>query len=236
MNKPGHMIGQRYGLTSEGLFKTQEELDARPYNTYTGNLATLGDIRYKSLDGNDVIDQNDVGPIGFPNYALYHFNFKIQLGWKGLDLRVLFTGSKDGSYYLPSGYTIPFFKDAGNAWKWQYDGRWTEEKYLAGETITYPRATFSATSGHNNYLVSDNWMKSTDHIKIKNIELGYTFNFGKNGKEAILQAIRVYVNANNVYTFRNALTPYGIDPETTDGSTYVYPLTRVFMAGLSFRF
>ena len=236
MNKTGHMIGQRYGLTSDGLFNTQEELAARPYNTYTGNLATLGDIRYKSLDGNDVIDQNDVGPIGFPNYALYHFNFKLQLGWKGLDFRVLFTGSKDGSYYLPSGYTIPFFKDAGNAWKWQYDGRWTEEKYLAGEKITYPRAVYSATSGHNDYLVSDYWMKSTDHIKIKNIELGYTFNFGKDGRDVILQALRVYVNANNVYTFRNALTPYGIDPETTDGSTYVYPLTRVFMAGLSFRF
>ena len=236
MNKTGHMIGQRYGLTSDGLFNTAEELEARPYNTYTGNLATLGDIRYKSLDGDNVIDQNDVGPIGFPNYALYHFNIKFQLGWKGLDLRVLLTGIKDGSYYLQSGYTIPFFKDAGNAWKWQYDGRWTEEKYLAGAEITYPRATFSATSSHNNYLVSDYWMKSTDHIKIKNIELGYTFNLGKNGKDAILQAIRVYANANNVYTFRNALTSYGIDPETTDGSTYVYPLTRVFMFGLSFRF
>ena len=236
MNKTGHMIGQRYGLKSDGLFNTQEELDARPYNTYTGNQATLGDIRYVSLDGDDRIDQNDVGPIGFPNYALYHFNFKIQLGWKGFDLRVLFTGSKDGSYYLPSGYTIPFYKNAGNAWKWQYDGRWTEEKYLAGETITYPRAAYAATTSHNNYLTSDYWMVSSDHIKLKNIELGYTFDLGRGGRNTILQAVRVYANANNVYTFRNALTPYGIDPETTDGSTYVYPLTRIFMAGLSFRF
>ena len=236
MNKTGHMIGQRYGLTSEGLFNTQAELDARPYNTYTGNLATLGDIRYKSLDGDDKIDQNDVGPIGFPNYALYHFNFKVQLGYKGFDLKMLFTGSKDGSYYLPSGFTIPFFKNAGNAWKWQYDGRWTEEKYLAGETITYPRATYSATSSHNNYLQSDYWMVSSDHLKLKNIEVGYTFDLGKGGRNTILQAVRVYANANNVFTFRNALTPYGIDPETTDGSTYVYPLTRIFMAGLSFRF
>ena len=236
MNKTGHMIGQRYGLTSDGLFNTQAELDARPFNTYTGNQATLGDIRYKSLDGNAVIDQNDIGPIGFPNYALYHFNFKVQLGWKGFDLKMLFTGSKDGSYYLPSGYTIPFFKNAGNAWKWQYDGRWTEEKYLAGEEITFPRATYSATPSHNNYLVSDYWMKSSDHLKLKNVELGYTFNIGTASHSNILQALRVYVNANNVYTFRNALTPYGIDPETTDGSTYVYPLTRVFMAGISFRF
>ena len=236
MNKTGHMIGQRYGLTSDGLFNTQEELDARPVNTYTGNLAALGDIRYKSLDGNDVIDQNDIGPIGFPNYALYHFNFKAKLSWRGLDVRVLFTGSKDGSYYLPSGFTIPFFKSAGNAWKWQYDGRWTEEKYLAGKEITYPRAAFDATSTHNNYLVSDYWMKSTDHIKLKNVELGYTFGFGKKGRDSILQALRVYANANNIYTFRNALTPYGIDPETRDGNTYVYPLTRIFMAGISFRF
>ena len=236
MNKTGHMIGQRYGLTSDGLFNTQAELDARPFNTYTGNQATLGDIRYKSLDGNDVIDQNDVGPIGFPNYALYHFSIKMRAGYKGFDVKLLFTGSKDGSYYLPSGYTIPFFKNAGNAWKWQYDGRWTEEKHLAGEEITFPRATYSATSSHNNYLVSDYWMKSSDHIKLKNVEVGYTFNIGNGTGNNILQALRVYVNANNVYTFRNALTPYGIDPETTDGSTYVYPLTRVFMAGVSFRF
>ena len=236
MNKTGHMIGQRYGLKSDGLFNTQEELDARPYNTYTGNQATLGDIRYVSRDGDDKIDQNDIGPIGYPNYALYHFNFKIQLAYKGFDLRMLFTGSKDGSYYLSSGYTIPFYKNAGNAWMWQYQGRWTEEKYLNGETITYPRATYAATTSHNNYLVSDYWMVSSDHIKLKNVELGYTFDIGRRGGNPILEAVRVYVNANNVYTFRNALTPYGIDPETTDGSTYVYPLTRIFMAGLSFRF
>ena len=236
MNKTGHAIGQRFGLVSDGLFNTQEELDARPENTYTGNAATLGDIRYKDLDGDGRITQNDIAPIGFPNYAQYHFNFKIQLAYKGFDLRMLFTGSRNGSYYLDSGLTIPFFKNAGNAWKWQYDGRWTEERYLAGEKITYPRVAYSATSSHNNYLTSDYWMVSSDHLKLKNIELGYTFDLGKGGRESILQALRVYVNANNVYTFRNALTPYGIDPETTDGSTYVYPLTRIFMAGLSFRF
>ena len=236
MNQTGHAIGQRFGLISDGLFNTAEELADRPYNTYTGNQATLGDIRYKDLDGDGLINQNDVAPIGYPSYALWHLNLKFQLSWKGFDVKLLFTGSMGGSYYLPTGYTIPFFKNAGNAWKWQYDGRWTEEKYLAGEKITYPRATYSATTSHNNYLTSDYWMKSTDHIKLKNIELGYTLNFGRGGKDPILQAMRFYFNANNVYTFKNALTPYGIDPETTDGSTYVYPLTRIFMFGLSFRF
>lgn len=236
MNQTGHAIGQRFGLISDGLFNTQEELDARPYNTYTANKATLGDIRYKDLDGDGKIDQNDRAPIGKPNYAMYHFNMKFQFGYKGFDLKLLFTGSMDGSYYLSSGYTIPFFKNAGNAWKWQYDGRWTPEKYAAGETITYPRATYSATSSHNNYLESDYWMVSTNHIKLKNIEVGYTFDLAKKNRNSVLQGVRLYFNANNVYTFHNALSKYGIDPETTDGSPYIYPLTRVFTMGLNFRF
>ena len=236
MNATGFAIGQRFGLVSDGLFNTAEELANRPYNTYTSNAATLGDIRYKDLDGDGLINQNDKAPIGYPNYAQYHFNVRVHFGWKGLDLKLLFTGSANGSYYLSSGYTIPFYKNAGNAWKWQYDGRWTEEKYLAGEEISYPRATYSATTAHNNYLTSDYWMVSTNHFKLKNVELGYTFDLSDKGKRNIVQACRIFANANNVYTFKNALTKYGIDPETTDGSTYVYPLTRVFTFGLSVRF
>lgn len=237
MNQTGHAIGQRFGLVSDGLFNTQEELANRPYNTYTSNQATLGDIRYKDLDGDGLINQNDVAPIGFPNYAQYHFNLKMHFVYKGLDLRLLFTGSANGSYYLNSGYTIPFFKNAGNAWKWQYDGRWTPEKYAAGEEITYPRAAYAATSSHNNYLTSDYWMVSTNHFKLKNVELGYTFNVKKGVLNQLhVQSLRLFMNANNVYTFKNALTPYGIDPETTDGSTYVYPLTRVFTFGVNLRF
>ena len=236
MNATGFAIGQRFGLVSDGLFNTAEELANRPYNTYTSNAATLGDIRYKDLDGDGLINQNDIAPIGYPNYAQYHFNVKLHFGWKGLDLKLLFTGSANGSYYLSPGYTIPFYKNAGNAWKWQYDGRWTEEKYLAGEEISYPRATYSATTAHNNYLTSDYWMVSTNHFKLKNVELGYTFDLSNKGKRNIVQACRIFANANNVYTFKNALTKYGIDPETTDGSAYVYPLTRVFTFGLSLRF
>lgn len=236
MNATGFAIGQRFGLVSDGLFNTREELANRPYNTYTSNAATLGDIRYKDLDGDGLINQNDIAPIGYPNYAQYHFNLKAQVGYKGFDVKLLFTGSANGSYYLGSGYTIPFFKSAGNAWQWQYDGRWTEEKYLAGEEITYPRAAYGATSSHNNYLTSDYWMISTNHIKLKNVELGYTFDLSKKRQQNVLQALRLYFNANNVYTFKNALTPYGIDPETTDGSTYVYPLTKVFTFGVSLRF
>lgn len=150
---------------SDGLYNTNEELANRPYNTYTANRASLGDIRYVDLNGDGLIDNKDVAPIGFPNYPEYHFNVKASVGWKGLDLRVLFMGTANGSYYLTPGMVMPFDKKAGNAWKWMYDNRWTAERYAAGEKISFPRATFDPTSSDNNYLTSDYWMKSSNYLK-----------------------------------------------------------------------
>ena len=97
--------------------------------------------------------------------------------------------------------------------------------------------TVDTTSSDNNYLTSDFWMKSSNFFKIKNIELGYTFDMtrGRLARSRI-RALRVYFNANNVYTFKNELTDIGIDPETTDGSTYIYPLTSVFSFGIHLKF
>lgn len=237
MNQTGYSIGQRFGLVSDGLFDTQEELANRPYNDYVANRQTLGDIKYRDLDGDGVINQNDMCPIGYPNYAQYHFNLKAQFAWRGFDLKVLFTGSANGSFYLNNGITNPFFKYVGNAWKWQYDGRWTPERYAAGEDITFPRATYAYDVTANNYISSDYWMVSTNHIKLKNIEFGYTFNVKRGILDRLhVQSLRLSFNANNVYTFKNALTPYGIDPETTDNSAYIYPLTRIFNFGVSVKF
>ena len=237
MNETGFSIGQRLGLVSDGLYNTNEELANRPYNTYTANRASLGDIRYVDLNGDGLIDNKDVAPIGFPNYPEYHFNVKASVGWKGLDLRVLFMGTANGSYYLTPGMVMPFYKKAGNVWKWMYDNRWTAERYAAGEKISFPRATFDPTSSDNNYLTSDYWMKSSNYFKIKNIELGYTFDMTRGAlARSRISAIRIYFNANNVYTFKNELTDIGIDPETVDGSTYIYPLTRVFSFGVNLTF
>ena len=72
MNQTGFSIGQRFGLKTDGLYNTPEELANRPYNTFNGNRATLGDIRYVDLNGDGLIDNKDIAPIGYPNYAEYH--------------------------------------------------------------------------------------------------------------------------------------------------------------------
>jgi TonB-linked SusC/RagA family outer membrane protein len=245
MNHTGFSIGQRFGLKSDGLYNTVEELANRPYNNYTSNKATLGDIRYVDLNGDGIINQEDVAPIGYPNFPQYHFGIKIGFDYKGFDIKALFNGTANGSYYVGSGISMPYYKYAGNAWQWQYDGRWTPEKYAAGDAITYPRAAFNGTTSDNNFLnvSSDYWMYSNDYFKLKNLEIGYSFPANsKFMKSAGISTLRLYVNGNNLVTFQNAMRDLGIDPETTDTDSngnslsYIYPLTRVFNIGFNIQF
>lgn len=238
MNQTGHSIGQSYGLKSDGLYDTIEELTARPYNTYTSNKETLGDIKYLDLNGDGLIDNKDVAPIGFPNRPLASFGAKIGLHYKGWDLNLLFSGTAQGSFYIRK-ISIPYYKNAGNAFLWQYEGRWTPEKYAAGDMINYPRATYNATTVSHNFLDSDYWMLSSDHFKLKNIELGYTIPSESSLLRRLkLSSVRLYATGNNIYTFPCRMTQIGIDPETkSSGSySYVYPITATFVVGVSIQY
>ena len=237
MNQTGFSIGQRFGLKSDGLFNTVEELANRPYNNFTSNRATLGDIRYVDLNGDGIINNEDIAPIGYPNFPQYSYGIKVGFKYSGFDINALFSGTANGSYYVNPGLSMPFYKYAGNAWQWEYDGRWTPERYAAGEKITYPRSIFSPNTTDNNYQTSDYWMYSNDYFKLKNLEIGYTFPTKlKFMQTAGISSLRVYLNGNNLITFRNAMRKLGIDPETKDGSTYIYPLTQVFNMGFNIQF
>lgn len=238
MNETGHSIGQRFGLKSDGLYNTEEELNARPYNTFTSNKTTLGDIKYIDLNGDGVIDNKDIAPIGYPNRAEYQFGIKLGFNYKGFDARFLFNGTANGSFYMRR-ISIPFYKNAGNAFQWQYDGRWTPERYAAGEEITYPRATFNSDITSHNFLASDYWMMPNDFFKLKNIELGYTFPSSTGFMQAAkISSLRVYANANNIYAFVNKMRHIGIDPETKETSnySYVYPITATVIFGFSIQY
>lgn len=244
MNQTGHSIGQYYGYKTDGFYDTLEELNNRPYFSQSAGAVTLGDIKYVDLDGDGVIDNKDQGPIGYPNRPLMNFGGKIGFSYKGFDLKVVLSGTAMGSYYI-SRITSPFFKRAGNAFLWQYEGRWTADKVAAGIPVTYPRAVYDASQDHYDFgPKSDLWALASDHLRIKNIEIGYTFNKELPVlKRAHISGLRVYANANNLFTFFDQMSRYGIDPETKDnlgGSegniSYVFPLTRTVNFGVNVNF
>ncbi|MCR4910478.1 MAG: TonB-dependent receptor [Bacteroidales bacterium] len=244
MNQTGHSIGQYYGYKTDGFYDTLEELGNRPFFSQSANAVTLGDIKYVDLDGDGIIDSKDIAPIGYPNRPLMNFGGKIALSWRGFDLKMILSGTAMGTYYV-ARITSPFFKRAGNAFLWQYEGRWTPEKVASGAEITYPRAVYDASQDHYDFgPKSDLWALSSDHLRIKNVEFGYTF--PKNSafmQKVKISGLRVYVNANNLLTLFDKMSRYGIDPETKDnlgGSegniSYVFPLTRTTNIGVNINF
>ena len=244
MNQTGHSIGQNFGYITDGYYDTLEELNSRPYFSSSANAVTLGDIKYLDLNGDGLIDNKDMAPIGYPNRPMMQFGGKIGFSYKGFDLKIVLSGTAMGTYYI-SRITSPFFKRAGNAFRWQYEGRWTAEKVAAGEKITYPRAVYDATQDHYNFgPKSDHWALSSDHLRIKNVEIGYSFSpESKFMKRARISGLRVYLNSNNLLTMFDKMKEYGIDPETKDnlgGSegniSYVFPLTRTTNVGVNIQF
>lgn len=239
MAQTGFAIGQYKGLVTDGFFNTPEELNNRPFNTFNGNKNTLGDVRYKDINGDGLIDTRDIVPIGYSNLPQYTYSFRAGINYHGFDLNLLFNGSAKGSFNLANyQFNTPFFQTAGNALQWQYDGRWTAEKAASGAPVLYPRATMhGGTGGNANYLTSDLWLISTDFFRLKNVELAYTFPITPVLKKAQISSIRLFVNANNVITWSKEAVDKGIDPESTDTGGYgVYPMTRVYVFGANIRF
>ena len=240
MNQTGHSIGQRFGYKTDGFYNTLEELNSRPFFVPQNNMVTLGDLKYLDLNGDGLIDNKDMAPIGYPNRPRYQFGGQIYANYKGFDVRATFSGTAEGSYYI-SRIISPFFQRVGNAWQWTYDGRWTPEKYAAGEDIYYPRAVFDADQNHYNFgPSSDFWLLSTDHLRLKTLEVGYQFPRGSSFlKYAGISSLRVYANANNIFTLFDQMKKYGIDPETKDELgliSYAFPMARTFIFGLNIQF
>ena len=235
MNQTGFSIGQYMGLKSDGFFNTPEELANRPYNTYSTNKEVLGDLKFKDINGDGIIDYKDVVPIGKNNLPEYTYNFKVGFSFKGFDVSTLFIGTLNGDYMLNNNYIQDFGGIGGSAFQYQIEDRWTPEKVANGTPILFPRPQIEY-SNMPNYVTNDFWLKSTDFFRLKNLEIGYTFPT-KLIRKVGISALRIYANGNNLWTSKTQLDKYGIDPETTDNSSgYLFPLTQAFLMGLNVTF
>ena len=239
MNTTGYMYGQYKGLKSNGFYNTEEEVNLHNYSVTDGNKVRLGDIKYLDIDGDGKIDQNDYVPIGYSPIPLYTFNLSAGIEYKGFSLSAIFVGSAKGSFMLSNYATTPFTKDWGSAWQWMYEGQWTPEKVAKGEKITFPRASLSQGTNQN-YLPSDFWLRSTDFFRLKNLEIAYNFTQLGALKKIGIQGIRIYINGNNLLTWKSKDLPDGIDPEQSSTQYaqegLLYPMTRVYNIGVKLQF
>jgi TonB-dependent starch-binding outer membrane protein SusC len=201
----GHPVGSFYGLVTDGLFRTQEELNSS-YPQFglpvaQNNGTWLGDVRYKDLNGDKVIDDKDITYIGNPQ-PKFTYGLTNNFTFRGFDATVFLQGSYGGKIF---NYLRRSLEGVENQF---YNQMATvNDRYTADNPNgTLPRFT---SNNKNNTAISDRWVEDGSYLRIQNISIGY--NLPKNLlKKAALNNVRVYVAGQNLHTF----TKYkGYDPE-----------------------
>ena len=237
LSATGRPIGQPFGYTWIGYY-TPEDVDLihagaanAPAIPNTDVPIQAGDLKYKDLNGDGVINDFDKGAIGKPNLPNTTLGWTIGGSWKGLSLSLLFQGSFNYSFSVVGTGIEPF----KSQFQPLHQKRWTLERYLNGEAIEFPRLTSnpSTVNSAESYM-SDFWLINAWYIRLKTIDLSYQVPVKV--LPSWLTNLRVYMNAYNMFTF-TSYDKYQQDPEiSTNSAGDAYMNQRVFNFGVQLTF
>ena len=225
MYRTGHPQGSRFGYAFDRFFTDSEDISYLPNQSLLGAQQKPGDLKYKDLNDDGVIDDNDITRIG--NSALPTANYGISFGLqaKGFDLNVLFHGIQGGTRYC-SGITYFDFPDrTGNVMEHHLDRWQSGDEQKAG----YPR--LSLTNENNYVKYSSYWLKDNSFLRLKYVEIGYTLPVHISQKVGMSKA-RVFLNGNNLLVWDKMKV---VDPELMDNGL-AFPIQRTISLGLNVSF
>lgn len=220
----GHPMYSGLYYEAIGIYRTQEDLDKYPHI----DGARLGDVIFKNVNDDNVIDGKDEVRINKSSIPTWTGGMNISLQYKGFDFSTLIQGQAGAVRYVKLTGSV---SQSINYLKSFYDNRWTAHNINA----TYPR-TYDGTT---EYWVSSDypntfWLRKTDFIRLKNIELGYTLP-STISKKLACQSIRFNITGMNLFTYAPDMQNY--DPELdykNDGfSGEGYPIQRIITTGIS---
>ena len=229
----GHPIGYFYGMSYSGIWQNQAQIDAaKAEGKAVLSGAVPGDPIWDDFDGDGTINyDNDRHEIGNPHPDV---TLGVSLGfeWKGFDFGI--TGSGAFGMQVMQCYRTALLANQYNSYTVDAFDRWHGE----GTSNTQPRLTVGQIADQ---WVSTRYMQDADYFKIQNVTLGYNFN--KLWKGSPFSQLRLYVQAQNLYTF----TGYtGVDPEVGSNGGHtswargidvgLYPSARTFVVGASIKF
>ncbi|WP_437922072.1 SusC/RagA family TonB-linked outer membrane protein [Sphingobacterium sp. LRF_L2] len=225
-----HVIGQFFGLQSEG-YLTQADIDNpnTPTSLFTTNVQP-GDLKYKDMNGDGYIDDQDVTQIGGSYIPENTYAASLGVDYKGFSVSVMFQGVGKVSRYYDSEALFAFVN--GGKVREEHLQRWdpnqTETYNLAN--AKYPLLHYD-DQGNHNQRISSFFLRSGNYLRLKNVELAYNIPRNLSSKWHMSDC-RVYVNANNLFTWDklDGLT----DPESTTSNAY--PIMKSINLGLNIKF
>ena len=221
-NLEGYPIGSYYGYVADGFFNTEEDLLNCPKRLAAGQ-EKLGDIKYKDLDGDKKITEDDRTVIG-KNFPSWTGGLNLSVGYKNFDLSALFQGAFDVDGYYTAEAAYAFYNGA-TALKRHLD-RWTPDNHNA----SYPRVT---RSSQTNFVTSSFWLQDASYVRLKNLTLGYTLPQAWLTKAGIANA-KVFLTGENLFTFTGL--DGGIDPEESNERGWSYSNVKKLSVGVKLSF
>ena len=244
ISKEGYAVGSFYGYRVEGVFKDKAAVDAANAATngknsgfYQNSKTQAGDFKFKDLDGNGFIDENDMDVLG-NGFPTLNYSLNLSATYKNWDFSMYTYGVLGQKIFSYSAMRLSNMFTADdptpNILKEAAEQAWSP----TNTNGTLPR--LSLLDANYNMRASDAWVKNGDFLKISNVQVGYTLPKSLVNK-MLLQNARVYLAVSNLFTF-SSYNKYG-DPECGQGSVLVtgldtgrYPSPRTFSFGLNVQF
>lgn len=218
----GQSVNSVFGFVADGLFQNQEEVEA--HATQTG--AAPGRIRWKDLNDDGVIDENDQDYIAIFDNPDFIYGVNVNVGYKAFDVSLFFQGVQGGQ--IRNGYKI--FTDftsvnVGSNYGSRTLDAWTPQNF--GSTIP----ALTRIDNNNEARESTYLWEPADYLKLRNLTIGYT-----PGKEFMqrfrLSSARIFIQGQNLFTIKNSDT-VAQDPETPNAT---FPVPRRFTFGVNLTF
>ena len=219
--KAGHPINSIQCLIAEGLFRDEEDIASSPSQEIYATTYPIrpGDVKYRDLNDDKIIDDNDMCWTGNPTVPEIIYGFGFSLKYKGFDCSAFFQGQGKVSILMYNYHPFATAATPGSGlMQWIADEHWSEDD--PNPKALYPR--LSPLWNNNNTKASTLYVRNGKMLRLKTAEIGYTY-----------KKMRVYVSGTNLLTF----APFKYwDPEKGSGNGLGYPLQRTYNLGFQFNF
>jgi TonB-linked SusC/RagA family outer membrane protein len=227
----GLNLSQPFGYIAERLFIDEADVANSPLQTFGEYMA--GDIKYKDINGDGIIDINDEVPIGFPTTPKIIYGFGMSSSYKNFDLSFFFQGSAQSSFFIDAYNSSPFIDTYGGAignnalltaWANDY---WSEND--RNLYASWPRLSDQVID--NNNRNSTWWLRDGTFLRLKSLEIGYSFNVGFLEKVKLKNA-RIYLTGTNLLT----ISRFKIWDVEMGGNGLGYPIQKTTNIGINLNF
>lgn len=226
LRKINQPVNQVWGFIAERLFIDEQDVANSP-EQQLGTSVRPGDIKYKDINGDGVVNDNDRVPIGYPTVPELSYGFGLSAGLKNWDVSFFFQGQGRCSFFINPNDIAPF-NNYRNAVRYIADDHWSPNNPVSHSF--WPRLTTQSNS--NNYRTESTWwLRNGRYLRLKNVELGYTLPTRLVSRIGLTN-LRVYLSGMNLF----CLSSFKLwDPEM-GGDGLGYPLQKVYNIGLQFDF